>query len=273
MIDHPNKSPYASKAATSPSTSSRLPNPQSPPYQVRTSQRAKHVTIRVSHFAEVEVVIPPGFDQTQIPAILEKRQAWISRALKRVEVARQSVSPEPIGTLPEVICLRSLDQDWQIQYGNRTNEPVSLRSLRQTQQLVLSGQTNHTEACRHVLRQWLSRHAKLHLTQWLRRVSQEMELPCGTVSIRGQRTLWASCSNRKNISLNYKLLFLPAPLVRYVLIHELCHTIHLNHSAQFWALVAEKEPNYQRLDKEVSGAWCYVPEWVDCRLENGDTKL
>ncbi|NJN88638.1 MAG: M48 family metallopeptidase [Leptolyngbyaceae cyanobacterium SL_7_1] len=268
MTDHQSKSPYTSKTSTPPTSPNRLPNLQARPYRIRVSQRAKHVTIRVSHFAEVEVVIPPGFDQTHIPAILEKRQAWLTRALKRVEVARQSVSLEPIGALPESICLRAIDQEWHVHYCTTEDEGLSLHPSPPTQQLLISGQVSQAESCKQVLRQWLSWQAKLHLTPWLRRVSQEVALPCGTVSIRGQKTLWASCSNRKSISLNYKLLFLPAPLVRYVFIHELCHTIHLNHSARFWALVAEKEPHYKPLDKEVSGAWCYVPDWVDCRLES-----
>jgi predicted metal-dependent hydrolase len=51
--------------------------------------------------------------------------------------------------------------------------------------------------------------------------------------------------------------------VRYVFVHELCHTIHMNHSAAFWNLVAEKEPNYERLDTELQNVWRYVPAWVE----------
>jgi len=51
--------------------------------------------------------------------------------------------------------------------------------------------------------------------------------------------------------------------VRYVFIHELCHTIHMNHSPKFWALVAEKEPNYQQIDRELRKAWRYVPAWAE----------
>jgi hypothetical protein len=57
-------------------------------------------------------------------------------------------------------------------------------------------------------------------------------------------------------------LFLPAELVRYILIHELCHTVHLNHSREFWSLVARFEPRWKSLDAQMNGACKYVPLWV-----------
>ncbi|NJR40930.1 MAG: M48 family metallopeptidase [Leptolyngbyaceae cyanobacterium CSU_1_4] len=110
-------------------------------------------------------------------------------------------------------------------------------------QLIIQGKVDPTH-CSLALQYWLKRKAEAHLSPWLRLISQEINLPCHQISVRGQKTLWASCSSKKNISLNFKLLFLPPHLVRYVLIHELCHTIHLDHSQKFWALVEHKEPNY-----------------------------
>ncbi len=82
------------------------------------------------------------------------------------------------------------------------------------------------------------------------------------LTFRGQKTVWGSCSSKKNINLNYKLLFLPARLVRYVLVHELCHIVHLDHSRRFWALVEQYEPDYARLKKELRHADHYMPEWI-----------
>ncbi|NIN12121.1 MAG: DUF45 domain-containing protein [Gemmatimonadales bacterium] len=84
----------------------------------------------------------------------------------------------------------------------------------------------------------------------------------GRTIVRAQRTRWGSCSRRSTISLNKKLLFLPAPLVEYVMVHELCHTVHFNHSPEFWDLVRERTPEYQALEAELRTAWRYVPAWV-----------
>ncbi len=69
------------------------------------------------------------------------------------------------------------------------------------------------------------------------------------VAIRNQRSLWGSCSQKRNLNFNYKLLFLPARIADYIVVHELCHLQELNHSPQFWQLVARTIPDYKEQRK------------------------
>ena len=69
------------------------------------------------------------------------------------------------------------------------------------------------------------------------------------VSIRNQKTRWGSCSRKANLNFNYKLLHLPAEIRDYIIVHELCHLKELNHSKNFWNLVAQTVPNYRELRK------------------------
>jgi predicted metal-dependent hydrolase len=94
-------------------------------------------------------------------------------------------------------------------------------------------------------------------------LSEQHDLAFERALIKGQCTCWSSCSRKKTISVNYKLLFLPPGLVRYVLVHELCHTAQLDHSPKFWKLVHAHEPRCRTLDRELNAAWRYVPAWVD----------
>jgi predicted metal-dependent hydrolase len=232
-------------------------------YQIRYSSRAKHVSIRVSNLGDVEVVVPQGFDSRKLPEILEKRKDWIAKTIQRVKAERQRFATETSsGTLPEQIVLRSLSEEWTVNYQRMSGTTLTAKMV-PVNRLTISGPINHQDACQQLLRQWLKRQAESHLVPWLRRISTEIALPCNRIVVRGQRTLWASCSNQHNISLNYKLLFLPPQLVEYVFVHELCHTVHLNHSPKFWNLVAAHLPDCRRLDREASKAWRYVPEWVD----------
>ncbi|NET37705.1 MAG: M48 family metallopeptidase, partial [Cyanothece sp. SIO1E1] len=175
---------------------------------------------------------------------------------------RRSMPAEPADTLPEQLALRALPEDWTVAYSQGAGAQIAA-TVTAAQHLLVRGPIENVEACRWTLRRWLNSKAHFHLTPWLRQVSQEIGLPFSKISVKGQKTIWASCSGKKNISINYKLLFLPGRLVRYVFIHELCHTIHLNHSKAFWSLVAEKEPHYKRLDHEINKAWRYIPEWVE----------
>lgn len=66
------------------------------------------------------------------------------------------------------------------------------------------------------------------------------------ISVRNQSTVWGSCSQNKNLNFNYKLYFLPGHLAEYVIAHELCHLQKLNHSKEFWGLVAKTIPDYKQ---------------------------
>jgi predicted metal-dependent hydrolase len=255
-----------SKANHSSHNSKLITHPKGHPYKVRVSARAKHVSIRVSNLAEVEIVIPSGFDRKRLPEILERRQDWIEKTIRRVKTERQHYANEATESLPTALSLRAIAEEWQISYQPNAESFITTR-MPKPLQLSLSGAVSDSEYCRQVLCHWLTQKANAHFGPWLRSISQEVELPFNKISVRGQKTLWASCSSRKSISLNYKLLFLPPELVRYVMIHELCHTVHLNHSDNFWGLVEEKEPDYRRLDKETSKAWRYVPDWVERHTE------
>jgi len=71
------------------------------------------------------------------------------------------------------------------------------------------------------------------------------------LSIRNQKSRWGSCSRRGDISINYRILFLPPHLADYILVHEICHLQELNHSKRFWELVGKASPDYRERRKEL----------------------
>ncbi len=73
----------------------------------------------------------------------------------------------------------------------------------------------------------------------------------GRVSIRNQRTRWGSCSRRGNLNFNYRIAYLDPQLADYLIVHELCHLRELNHSENFWNLVASRIPNYKHLRRSL----------------------
>lgn len=233
-----------------------------PNYSIRESQRAKHLRLKVSIEKGVEVIVPKGFDHSRIPSILQKKQVWLEVTIKQIDERRQFFTSPASNSVPDSISLVAIGQDWTIEYHQT---PISrvIVTEKSERQLIVQGNVNDIEACKLALRHWLLKKANTHLVPWLREVSQTHHLPFGKTLVKGQKTRWASCSRHQTISLNYKLLFIPAELVNYVFIHELCHTLQMNHSKKFWALVNEKEPNYKQLDNQLREAWRSIPLGVE----------
>lgn len=231
-------------------------------YTIRESRKAKHVSLKISTAGDLEIVVPQGFDHNRIPAILQRKQEWIDRVTHQVEHQQAALGLSSSQQLPQQIDLQAIAQQWRVDYCPANH--FTVRAVEQPdRRLVLQGEVSNQATCRFVLQRWVAYKASLHLAPWLQAVSQEFGFTFDTMKIRQQKTLWGSCSARKTISLNCKLLFLPDILVRYVLIHELCHTVHLNHSAEFWALVAQHEPDYRRLDRSLRDARYCVPLWME----------
>jgi predicted metal-dependent hydrolase len=238
-----------------------------PSYTVRESQRAKHVNLKISRLGKLEVIVPRGFDQRRIPEILQQKQNWIERATERIETERSRLPYNSLDIPPKQVNLNAINETLQVAYCQPTK--LGFKVFEKQGRLTVWADATQVEVCHNLLRQWLMQKAESQLVPWLQQVSQEIELPFLSARVRGQKTLWASCSGRKTISLNYKLLFLPKPLVRYVFVHELCHTVHLNHSRQFWKLVGQYEPEYKQLDKTLNQAQQFVPLWVERSKEEG----
>jgi predicted metal-dependent hydrolase len=113
-----------------------------------------------------------------------------------------------------------------------------------------------------MLNRWLMKVAEREFANRLQQLANTYGFRYDRVQIRRQRTRWGSCSSRGTISLNVCAMSLRPEVLRYLLIHELCHTQHMNHSSRFWKLVATCEPNYRELDRELTAAWRFVPPWV-----------
>jgi len=227
-----------------------------PAYSVRVSKRARYARIKITARQGVEVVVPCGFDLDAVPALVADKHDWIEQAL--ATVAAQQIADAR--DLPERIDLRAIAVRRAVRYVPAATPRIRLDETES--ELVLLGAVEDCSGCQEILRYWLAKRARAVLVPWLEAVATELELPFARVAIRNQRTRWGSCSARHAISLNQQLLFLPPHLVRYVFAHELCHTVHLDHSQRFWELLAVKFPEAIACRQELKLAWKYVPNWA-----------
>jgi predicted metal-dependent hydrolase len=222
---------------------------------VRESRRARRLAVRVFQTGRVEVVVPLRTSRAAVERFIARHRAWIER--KRAEAVTHERVLEPFP--PRVIELPASGQSWRVHLAGGRGR---LRLTAAHGLVSLCGDSGNTRAVRLALRRWLLDEAGVQLGAALESCARELGFGYQRVSVRRQRTRWGSCSARGTISLNCCLMFQRREVVRYLLIHELAHTRHMNHSRSFWQCVAEHCPGHRALDRELLDGWRHVPAWV-----------
>lgn len=226
-------------------------------FSVRESGRAKRLSIKVFPRGRVEVVVPKRTRAVDVREFVEAHRDWIRKA--RASFAAEH-PPEPFA-LPTSVRLPGIERSFCVHY-QRDDGSKSVRYRVSGNTVILSGRTADESLCVNALKRWLTALAKKEYLPRLRSLSALTNNPFRKLHVRGQKTCWGSHSSTGTISLNYCLMFLDAKHLRYVMIHELCHARHMNHSQRFWRLVGSFEPEYRRLDKDLNGSWKHIPTWV-----------
>ena len=219
------------------------------PYQVRVSARTRRVKLAFNPYRGLEIVIPRRFPRREIARILQQHASWISEQYHRHADKLCAIE------LPATVAFALSAETYGVTYRQ-----TATGHSRETDSGVVIDAADDEQAIR-LLRRWLRRQAERRLKPMLSDVSKELQLGYSRCTVRGQKSRWGSCSSRSSISLNEQLLFMPPATVRYLMIHELCHTRHLNHSADFWRLVASFEPDYRRHEQALDQGRRQVPDW------------
>ncbi len=218
-----------------------------PPYTIKVSQRARSVRLQISKEAGLVITVPRGFNQKLVPDIIASKSDWIDKTLKHVE----KLPPARESTLPKKLELKAINETWVVVYRTEPGSKIHIVEQVRGKVLFIAGKTTSKLSVHRQLKGWIKHRAAQVLPDWIERISRKTGLQYQKLTIRDQKTRWGSCSSLKNINLNMKLLFLPPHLVDYVIIHELCHTQVLSHSAAFWKLVYHYYPEHKEARKQI----------------------
>jgi predicted metal-dependent hydrolase len=226
-----------------------------PKYYIRRSTRAKRLSLNISQHKGLEVVAPFHLSEKAIDTFVLAHQRWIKKHQHLIEASQKPFFP------PSRIHLLAIQRQWQITYGQLRPKQPSIEVF--PQKILIQENTPSKQYFNTLMRFFLKKVAAEHLTPQLESLSQQHRLPFKQHSFRLQKTRWGSCTQKENISLNSALLFMPASAVQYVMLHELCHTEHLNHSARFWKKLASIMPDYLEHQKILRRSDLYLPNWID----------
>ena len=232
--------------------------PWPPPYTIIRLKRARHVKVKVSLQKGLEIVVPVQFNEKDMPKLLKINKPWILKKLTQIYQEIREIRTSP---LPAQINLAAVRQCWKVRYKSSSSE-ITVTSNPKQKTLTLTGKIKNKWECLRHLNTWVEEQAQKSLIAKLKRVSRQTGLPFTDAIIRNQSSRWASCTLSKRIYLNYKLIFLPATLCKHIFIHELCHTVHLNHSKKFWRLVAKHDAHWEKRKEDMQNSEKFLPPFA-----------
>jgi len=215
------------------------------PYRIRRSDRARRVRVSVDALEGVEVVLPRRATARDARDAMRELGPWVQRRLAQIERAREELGRRE-GFVP------FLDGELRV-----VPQAGRSRAHRRGDELLVPGAGGARLApapadravpaadWREAAERWYRRAAREEIAPRLDRACEAVGARWTRLSIRGQRTRWASCSPTGAMSFNWRLLLAPDAVLDAVVWHEVCHLDVADHSPRFWALLERRCPDYK----------------------------
>ena len=201
------------------------------PYKVIRSNR-RTLSISINENAELIVRAPHLLSMNKIHDFINEKKKWVN---KQQKIINNRLSDS------------AFDKDMALMLGSLY--PIKIKTD-QSKKLIFNGEeflvcSSDQELIYSSLKKWYKKKFREVAIPRLTYFADQYNLSVNQVRIKEQKTLWGSCSSRNNINLNYLLIMAPMNVIDYVIIHELAHTIHRNHSSHFWKTVESMMPNFK----------------------------
>ncbi|MCE5196502.1 MAG: M48 family metallopeptidase [Negativicutes bacterium] len=208
----------------------------------------KTLAIEIKANGEVLIRAPKQAKDAQIIRFVESKKAWIAQ--KRL-IALQRI-PEQKSQF-QLCCKQSyscLGQKLLILGPEVTQS--ELQQLTGAGTMILRVKSSEPQQVQREAEKQLRQIALREFSHTAALYAPILQVSYQKITMKAQKTRWGSCSSKGNLNLNWKLLFLPPELSEYVVVHELAHLRVMNHSAQFWQVVAAVLPDYLKRKRQLS---------------------
>ncbi len=208
-------------------------------------KRKKNISISIRKNLEIKIYVPLRMSTKGIEKFIDENKEWIIENYSKVERRKKINTRKFISG--ENFLLKGENKTLEIRYYVKKNAKVNLENNKLKVYLNEVNEGNDSRECiQKAIYKWYRKEALKTLTNEIEILSKNIGIPYNSVKIKQLKRRLGSCDAKKNIVLNWKLILAPYNVRRYVIIHELAHTIHMNHSKKFWELVAKLLPDYKK---------------------------
>lgn len=211
-------------------------------FTLKQSSRIRGMRLEIRYDSGLTVVVPRRYSLKEVYRILQKKEDWILRHLP--------------GQVPAQMPLfkKEIDHGERVQFMGRKLEVIVSKDGEKLGSAFLTGNklfvhTRHGMSRARTLENWYREQAASIFREKAGSFQLEMGVRYNKITIRAQRKRWASASPLGNLSLNWKLLLAPEVIIDYVIMHELAHFKHMDHSKKFWQFLSRFCPNWREYRK------------------------
>lgn len=189
--------------------------------------KGKKLSIQLDSFGFINVKAPKGASQEMIVSAIESNAKWILDKIREIGVARETPNAREYHAQGKFLYLGKECFLHELIGVNELDEETLKRNLKRF----------YINSCKAVV------------TERVKIYQKQLKVNPKTIEIMESKAKWGSCSSDRNLAFNYRLAMAPIDVIDYVVIHELCHLLHMNHDRSFWRRVGSIMPDYKEKEE------------------------
>lgn len=205
--------------------------------EVIRTNRSKSASVKVEDGA-VSIVVPKALESERIQKILNDKRQWIRSKI----IAHSDAIPASKKEFVSGESFPYLGRHYRLKVNSGQFEPVKLIKGRLV--VTVPNGMQQPQMIRNALIRWYKHHALHKLEEKVQRYAQLIGVQPTSIGVKSFKARWGSCSAKGRIDFNWKIILAPNRMVDYVVVHELCHLKHHDHSPKFWKEVERVVPDY-----------------------------
>jgi len=204
-------------------------------------RKRRSFELRVEPPGIVKVVAPKNARKAEVLELVESKARWINQKLSEI---RELESRRCKREYKDGETFLYLGRNWPLEVVLDSGIAKPFVSIDGGSLRIVTDRIDK-EQLRAVLEKWYRQRASEKIKERLRHYSTIIGVEPNAVRIKNQKKRWGSCSSLGNLNFNWRCIMAPIEVIDYIVVHELCHLVHMNHSSKYWALVGRIMPDYQ----------------------------
>lgn len=206
-----------------------------------TRKNRKTISLRITDSGGILISAPLFMKDKDIKEFIVSKKEWISGRIRLVSQRKDNAGSYEDG-------IKYLDETYAVCVYETASSTAKVIFDSNKFNVFIPNNLKEfkNKAIGELLEGWYRQRSRVMFEERVKYYGDRLKVHPERIAVKDQKTRWGSCSSKGNINFNYRIIMAPLYIVDYLVVHELCHLIELNHSKAFWDLVEGILPNYRQ---------------------------